>query len=375
MVEVARVAVAAPEEKTVVSTQDHPEKAPGSRTGVVTIGRNEGERLRRCLASMADAGGRIVYVDSGSTDGSVPWARAAGAEVVELDLSVPFTAARARNAGFERLIQLEPGTEYVQFADGDCEMLPGWIRRAERELDADPKVAAVCGRRRERHPEASVYNRLCDIEWNTPPGPTKACGGDVLMRVSALRESGGFNPDLIAGEEPELCVRLRRHGWTILRIDADMTLHDASMTRFGQWWRRNIRAGHAYAEGAALHGGPPERHWVKEVRSNWFWGAALPVLALGAAWPTRGLSLILVAGYLLQAWRISRSMRARGFAARDARTHAFYTVLGKVPQMLGQVKYRWGRLRGKRSRLIEYKSGPSTTAGIPEAARNEAPKS
>jgi GT2 family glycosyltransferase len=346
-----------------------------SRIGVVTIGRNEGERLRLCLASMAEAAGRIVYVDSGSTDGSVEWARNAGAEVVELDLSVPFTAARARNAGFDRLLQLEPQVDYVQFADGDCEMVRGWIRQAERELDAQPKVAAVCGRRRERHPQASVYNRLCDLEWNTPVGPAKACGGDALLRASALREIGGFNPDLIAGEEPEMCVRLRQRGWSILRIDAEMTLHDAAMTRFGQWWRRNVRAGHAYAEGASLHGAPPERHWVREVRSNWFWGAAVPLLALAAAWPTRGLSLLVGAGYAVLAARIYLSTKRRGFSGSDARLNAFFTVLGKLPQTLGQVKYWFGRLRGKRSRLIEYKAGTPAAAGIPEAVRDAAPKS
>lgn len=346
-----------------------------SRIGVITIGRNEGERLRLCLASMAEASGRIVYVDSGSTDGSVAWARSIGAEVVELDLSVPFTAARARNAGFDRLLQLEPQVEYVQFADGDCEMVRGWIPQAARELDSDPRAAAVCGRRRERHPEASVYNLLCDLEWNTPVGPARACGGDALLRVSALREIGGFNPDLIAGEEPEMCVRLRQRGWTIQRIDAEMTLHDAAMTRFGQWWRRNVRAGHAFAEGATLHGAPPERHWVKEVRSNWAWGAALPLMTLALAWPTRGLSLLLGAGYAVLAARIYLSMKRRGFPGREARIHAFFTVLGKLPQMLGQLKYRWGRLRGKKSRLIEYKSGPPAAASVPEAAGDAAPKS
>jgi len=326
------------------------------RIGVVTIGRNEGERLRRCLTSMADAGGRIVYVDSGSSDGSVDWARKAGVEVVELDLSIPFTAARARNAGFDRLVQLAPDVEYVQFADGDCEMVQGWVRRAEQELDANPRTAAVCGRRRERYPEASVYNRLCDIEWNTPVGPAKACGGDCLVRVSAFREAGGFNPGLIAGEEPELCVRLRQRGWTIQRVDADMTLHDAAMSRFGQWWKRNVRAGHAYAEGAALHGGPPERHWVREVWSNRFWGGLIPLLALAPAWPTRGISAVLLAGYPLLAWRICRHGKARGLSGSDARTVAFFTVLGKFPQLLGQMKYRWGRLLGKPSALIEYKS-------------------
>jgi glycosyltransferase involved in cell wall biosynthesis len=335
-----------------------------SRIGVVTIGRNEGERLKQCLASVADSAGRVVYVDSGSTDGSVAWARGVGVEVVELDLSIPFTAARARNAGFERLSQMDPEVQYVQFADGDCEVVDGWIRRAEQELDSDAKLAVVCGRRRERSPHASIYNRLCDIEWNTPVGPAKACGGDALMRVTAFREVGGFNPNLIAGEEPELCVRLRQRGWGVLRVQADMTLHDAGLTRIGQWWKRNVRAGHAYAEGSALHGRPPERHWVKEVRSNLFWGAVLPALMLGLAWPTRGASLALGGCYGILGWRIYRSLKRRGFSARDALASALFTVLGKVPQVLGQWKYRWGAIRGKRSRLIEYKSSPPPAAAV-----------
>jgi len=327
-----------------------------TRVGVVAIGRNEGERLRNCLASVLGAGRTVVYVDSGSTDDSVAWARSQGAEVVELDLSIPFTAARARNAGLDRLAAVAPDLEYVQFADGDCELVRGWIERAEHELVSDPKLAVVCGRRRERHPEASLYNRLCDMEWNTPIGPAKACGGDALMRVSAFREVGGFDPGLIAGEEPELCVRLRQRGWGILRIEAEMTLHDAAMARFGQWWKRNVRAGHAYAEGAAMHGAPPERHLVKETRSNWFWGALVPALALAPAWPSRGGSAVVLLGYGILAWRIARSKRKQGFPNRDARTYAAFVTLGKFPQMIGQWKYVMGRLFGKRSRLIEYKS-------------------
>ena len=41
-----------------------------SQLGIVTIGRNEGERLRRCLSSVVGRGMPVVYVDSDSTDGS-----------------------------------------------------------------------------------------------------------------------------------------------------------------------------------------------------------------------------------------------------------------------------------------------------------------
>ncbi|MDP8964232.1 MAG: glycosyltransferase, partial [Cyanobacteriota bacterium] len=273
------------------------------QVGLVAIGRNEGKRLHQCLLSVVGKVAHVVYVDSGSTDGSIELARELGVDVVELDLSTPFTAARGRNAGFDRLLQANPQIEFVQFVDGDCEVVEGWLERALHELESQPDVAVVCGRRRERFPEQSIYNRLCDIEWDTPVGEATACGGDSMMRVEAFQQVGGFNPTLIAGEEPELCVRLRQKGWKIFRLDAEMTLHDAQMTRFGQWWKRSLRAGHAYAEGAWLHGREPERHWVKESRSIWFWGLFVPLLALGMAWPTKGLSLLLLIGYPLVSYR------------------------------------------------------------------------
>ncbi|MEO6434902.1 MAG: glycosyltransferase family A protein, partial [Tepidisphaeraceae bacterium] len=128
--------------------------------GIIAIGRNEGERLRRCLASVVGKASTVVYVDSSSTDGSVAMAREMGATVVELDLATPFTAARARNEGFARLLSLDPACELVQFVDGDCEIVEGWLDRAIAELASDEKLAVVCGRRRERHPEASPYNKL-----------------------------------------------------------------------------------------------------------------------------------------------------------------------------------------------------------------------
>ncbi len=324
------------------------------RIGIIAIGRNEGERLRTCLASVVGQG-RVVYVDSGSTDGSVAMARSMGADVVELDLSTPFTAARARNAGFERLTSLEPDVAHAQFVDGDCEVVAGWLDRAASELEQNEKLGVVCGRRRERHPEATLYNRLCDIEWNTPVGEAKACGGDAMIRAAAFRAAGGYDPSLIAGEEPEMCVRLRANGWKIARIDAEMTLHDAAMTRFGQWWTRNVRAGHAYAEGASMHGRPPERHGAKQVRSNWVWGLLVPALILALAWPLPLVSAVLLLAYPLMWARVFRGERRRGRTMCDARAYSMFVLLGKIPQAMGQLKFAWSRLRGTRSALIEYK--------------------
>lgn len=325
------------------------------QVGLVAIGRNEGNRLRQCLRSVMGKVARIVYVDSGSNDGSVEMARSLSVDVVELDQATPFTAARARNVGLAHLLQTHPQIEFVQFVDGDCEVVAGWLASAHNELDTKPDVAVVCGRRRERFPEHSVYNRLCDQEWDTPVGEAKACGGDSMMRVQALQQVGGFNPTLIAGEEPELCLRLRQKNWKIVRLDAEMTLHDAEMTRFAQWWKRTLRAGHAFAEGVWLHGSSAEHHWVKESWSIWFWGLLLPLLAIGMAWFTQGWSLLLWSGYPVQTYRIYRRIQQRGLKSKDALLYAFFCMLGKFPNLVGQVKFYFSNYLGKRNRLIEYK--------------------
>ncbi|MFX0540185.1 glycosyltransferase family 2 protein [Roseovarius sp. S4756] len=311
------------------------------RVDAVVIGRNEGTRLVACLASLQGQVGRIVYVDSGSTDGSVAAAEAAAAEVLQLDLSQPFTAARARNAG----LALCDG-EFVQFVDGDCTVAPGWVAAGLSHLESDPGCAVVCGRRREARPEASIYNRLCDIEWDTPIGPARACGGDALMRRGAVAALGGFDPALIAGEEPDLCLRLRAAGWHIRRLDTDMTRHDAAIHRFGQWWRRARRAGYAFAEGSARHGAPPEKHWVAETRRALIWGLALPGVIIfgGLIWWPLALLLLL---YPAQVLRL-------GLRSGDW-DWAVFTVLGKFAEAGGALRYYAGRMAGRRSRLIEYR--------------------
>jgi len=323
--------------------------------GCVAIGRNEGQRLVRCLDSLVGRVARVVYVDSGSTDGSVEAARARGVEVVALDTSIPFTAARARNAGVARLREIAPDARFVQLVDGDCEVVAGWLERAHAALSARRELAVVCGRRRERHPEHSVWNRIVDVEWDTPVGDAKACGGDAMMRLDALAAVGGFDPSLIAGEEPELCVRLRAAGWKIERLDAEMTLHDAAMERVEQWWKRTVRSGHAYAEGASRHGEGPERHWVHETRRIWMWGAVVPAVAAGLAVPTLGASLALLGGYPVSAYRAYRATRTRGRTREDAAAYALAVTVGKFAELQGVLQFHGKRLRGEQSTLIEYK--------------------
>lgn len=306
----------------------------------VVIGRNEGARLLACLAALQGRVRRLVYVDSGSTDGSVAAATAAGAEVVALDMAQPFTAARARNAGLSHLASDPP--DFVQMVDGDCALQPGWISAALAAFAAHPAAVVVCGRRRERFAQASVYNALADREWDTPIGPARACGGDALMRYAAVQAVGGYDPGLIAGEEPDLCLRLRAKGGEIWRIDAEMTLHDAAMTRFSQWWRRAVRAGHAFAEGCARHGFD---HWGLETRRALIWGAGLPIaIVLLGLWHPAGWLLALA--YPAQVIRLAR---------RGGWAWGLFSVIGKFAEARGALGFYASRLRGQRRGLIEYK--------------------
>lgn len=316
---------------------------PVATVGYVVIGRDEGDRLRRCLDALP-VNAPVVYVDSGSTDASVGMSRARGIEVVELDLSKPFTAARARNVGAARVLALHPGLTAIQFVDGDCELASGWVEAAARELDARRDVAIVCGRLRERNRSASVYNRLCDMEWDTPVGDVTECGGIALIRTGPFRDVGGFRAELAAGEEPDLCARFRSAKWKVVRLPNDMALHDAAMTRFGQWWRRTVRAGMAYAEVSDRHGRTGLRPWRRQVLSNWFWAAGVPLVAVGLSFLNPWLGLFALGGYAILAARIYRNRRRRGDTPADARLYAAFNTLAKFPMALGQARYRVRRL-------------------------------
>jgi glycosyltransferase involved in cell wall biosynthesis len=319
--------------------------------GAVVIGRNEGERLKLCLTSLATVG-VVIYVDSGSTDESAQWARGHGADVIELDMGLPFTAARARNCGFRRLQEISFQISYVQFVDGDCELVNGWLATATSFLDSHAQVAAVYGRRRERFPERSIYNWLCDREWEGEAGEAYFFGGDVMIRIDAFKAVDGYREDMIAGEEPELSVRLRARGWQTWRLDAEMTLHDAAITRFGQWWKRNLRSGYAFAHGAYLHGTSSEHTWVWESRRAWIWGVWLPLGCLTAGllfgpwgWAT----------WLIFPLQILRQVSRNTGPLKQRVRLALFHLLGRFPEAAGQIKFMLDRLLGRRSGLIEYK--------------------
>jgi GT2 family glycosyltransferase len=333
-------------------TAERPRSCAADTVGVVIIGRNEGERLRRCLTSAVRDARHLLYVDSGSADGSATLARSLGVDALELDPRRPFSAARARNEGAARLTQLAPELRYLQFVDGDCELCAGWLADATQFLETHADVAVVSGRLREKHPDASVYNMLSEFEWDLPTGEVRNCGGIAMIRSRAFEEAQGFRVDLIAGEEPELCLRLLRRGWRVWRLARDMAWHDSAMSRFSQWWKRELRAGHAFAEGVALHGGHPERHYAREYRSVLLWGLGVPLATLLLVACCGPWALLALTVYPLQIVRIGlRGARGR----RENWLRALFLVIGKFAALLGVLRFHLHRALGRQPRLIDYK--------------------
>lgn len=334
--------------------------------GIVVIGRNEGKRLERCLNSLVSQTTiPLVYVDSGSADGSVQFAQSLGVFVENLDTSIPFTMGRARNVGFRYLMKQHPELRYVQFVDGDCEVDEHWIKHGADFLDQSTDVVAVCGYLKERFPQTSIYNHLAELEWQGPVGAINSCGGNAMYNVATFKAAGGFDEKMIAGEEPELCVRLRREGGLIWRLGEPMALHDADLTRFSQWWRRVMRSGYAYAEGVAMHGSSPQRHFVKQLARALFYGLMVPCGWSGGvtfSFLIPQLSILAVVATLLAVGLYTKSFisafRSRlqlGNARSEAMLYAAFAVLGKFPETIGALKYFIDRALGRRSGLIEYK--------------------
>ena len=326
---------------------------------VVVIGRNEGERLARCLRSVlaADTGGRaieLIYVDSDSSDGSPECAQKLGARVLRVQPTRP-SAAIGRNAGWRAATG-----SHVLFLDGDTVLERDFVLAALREIETSPEIGVVWGHRREVAPSASLYNRALDLDWIYPPGDTEFCGGDALFRRSALERSGGFDDTLIAGEEPELCARLRAMGYRIRHIDVPMTGHDLAITHWRQYWRRAERAGHAYAEVSARFAGTTSPLWSRESRRN-LWHGAFVVGGLGGitAAVLAGMPGVAMAGLAGAVAIVTRTAwRARWKDPNPATllAYALHSHLQQVPILWGQLAWRRARRRGRVRGLIEYKA-------------------
>jgi len=328
--------------------------------GAVIIGRNEGERLRRCIESVCAQVKHVVYVDSGSTDGSVELAEEAGVYTVALTQG-PFTAASGRQVGLDYLLARLPDLQYVQFVDGDCIVDLTWLDKALSRVEGESRIGAVCGRRHEERCDQSLYSRLTDADWQMPAGEVDAIGGgDALIAVRAVQDIGGWPVDMIAGEDLVLSFRLIDSGWKIIRLPDDMVWHDVAISRFSQYWQRAVRTGHAYVESALLCRGGPNCRWARRTVGIIVYGTVLPLLgatAIVVYWPVAAV-VALIYAQLLGRLAIAR-VRA-GDPVSASLAYACVQIVCKVGAAIGVLKFLVARTVGRRNKLIEYKSSPDT---------------
>jgi len=328
---------------------EEPRKDERFSFSVIIIGRNEGERLLRCIESVrAMRGGfsppEIVYVDSASSDGSGDLARKAGARVIELS-SDNSSAAKGRNAGWKTA-----AGEYILFLDGDTILAPDFVEKA-RDVFKDPVVAAVAGDRREIFPQKNLFHRACDLEWITPYGERESLGGDALIRRKVLEEIGGYEESLKVGEDPEMFSRIRQKGYKALHLNLPMTGHDLNMLTWGQYWQRAVRSGYAYAEVTDRFPGSVPESWKHVPRRNVFHACLLLIVAVLAAAASFQRKDFLPLGLLFFVFLIMVLRRAykEREKTKDIKTllaYGIHVYLATLPSLWGHAVYFWNKYRG-----------------------------
>ena len=317
---------------------------PTRLLSVVVIGLNEQDRLKESLEAIFACRPErfdleVIYVDSGSTDHSVEIASAVqGVEVLHLG-SAERSAAKARNLGLRRARGC-----YVQLVDGDSVIQPGWLDIALATLAQRHDVCCVFGQCIEMYPEQSIYMKVCGLDWHIPAGEYRLCGGNALWRMSSIAQNGYFDEGLKAGEEPDLCYRVRQSGGKIVCVDAPMVTHDLGMRSFSQYWQRAVVSGKGYARVALRYWRSAEKLWLREFFSN-FMEPALWAIVLAAGWYFGGYQGgvgLLIAWWGIRAAQIAYAMRGRNLDVASSLLYGLHCQLVRLPVAIGQFKSLFG---------------------------------
>jgi len=340
----------------------------------VVIGVNCEKTIERCIRSILSGSYpeqqlHIIYSDGGSTDQSITLARQfSQVSVIELNLEYP-TPGLGRNAGWKT-----GSSPFVQFLDSDTMLDNEWLNRAISAMK-NSAVGAVRGYRKELHPERSFFNWIGNMEWNTKPGECDSFGGDVLIRRSALDATGGYDEELVGGEDPELSLRMSRNGWKILMVDALMTSHDLAMLKSSQYLKRSFRSGYAFAAVQSRVSKSGSNFWQADQRRIFLKGGGffifsatgLLLLTLQMNYLTVAFSaLSFMAGFSMllspRLFRIEKFMLENNLNKAEAKKYAWHCSIVVIPQLFGIIRFYIGRLFNKplKNRRSTLKTGLST---------------
>lgn len=220
-----------------------PSTSLADRITIVLLTYNCAHRLDAVAEELEGTGVPVVAVDNGSRDGTAELLRRRGTfEVVALPDNI---GAAARNVGVERAT-----TPYVATCDDDGWFDPEGLALAADLLDAWPSIGLINARIL-----VGAEQRLDPISAEMAASPlpdpdglpgTPLLGfmaGAVVVRRTAYRQVGGYDPRFfIGGEEETLSFRLAKAGWQLRYVPAVVVHHRpslANVTRLRPYGLRN----------------------------------------------------------------------------------------------------------------------------------------
>ena len=158
--------------------------------------------------------------------------------------------------------------------------------------------------------------------------------------MRSIAHNGYFDEGLKAGEEPDLCYRVRQSGGKIVCVDAPMVTHDLGMRSFSQYWQRGVFSGKGYAKVALRYWRNSEKLWLRELVVNFseplWWGI---VLAMG--WYFGGIQsgvALLLVWWSMRAAQIAYAMRARHLGVARSLLYGVHCQLVRLPVAIGQIR-------------------------------------
>ena len=266
--------------------------------------------LRTCLESVLRAAGRhgmveIIVVDNGSTDGSFEVLTSnysTRARIVRLE---SVTIAKMRNYG----ASLARG-EVLSFLDSDCAIPESYFLKAEAVFEklGCAATGSMCGVPASPHWVEETWYGLHGR--NRDGYVTYINSGNLLVRKQAFDQVGGFDDELVTGEDAALAQKLRGEGLKVYECRELSAVHFGNPKTIGEFFRRQLWHGLG-ALGTFRH-----HWWDKPVLLTMLHGA---LIILGIAnlvlvrepWPVRLLVLLACFGFAPLLAVLYRSGQAR----------------------------------------------------------------
>lgn len=207
--------------------------------GIVLLNWNGWPDTLECLTSLQKLSYksfRVIVVDNGSTDDSVPRIRHAFPDISIIEAGKNLGFAGGCNIGIQRAF--ENGAQYVWLLNNDTTVNSGALGAMVEKAEADPIVGAVGSAiysaaeperlvawgggfinfwlGRSRHFLSSVPNS--EIEFLT--------GASLLLKRSAVESIGPLDEGFFMyWEDGDYCFRLRQAGWKLAAAGDSLVWH------------------------------------------------------------------------------------------------------------------------------------------------------